>query len=776
MTTFVGVAVAFAHRGIPQALTMSAEPPDSARALAIDDVLRSRSLTALAPITIAPTGRWVAYTVRTAEGHHSAPGTTDRYFATNGRSTSVDNTELWVTNIATALSFNLTGRRGVSWGGVWSPDGQSLAFLSDRAGVPQLWLWNADTHQVRCVARVAIHTVYATEGPRWTSDGRLIVVKVVPESLDTASKGAVRSHAPSDSNHTIVRVFDRTTDRDGEGVNSALARLFVADLAVVNAQTGAVRRIVRALPIPSYAASPNGQTIAYTVLRGMESYQSQDGLLDLSIVNLADGISHVLAHNLVGNEFGHFTWSPTGRDLAYVATTYGRANRQDAMVIPLNGSSPIIVTPGPHPRFGDPARGPLWAPDGRSLYLVGSDTLWRAEANGSRLQAVGSYTGHQMRSIIAGAFSGVPWHTSGDNALYVAIRDIATCREGIGKIDLTTGRTHVLFEDDIASFFQWTDTFKIDAVGSQIVFPVQRANTPDDLWLADNDFLNRRRMTHLNPQFDSYAFGKTRRINWLSLDGETLHGAVLLPPNYVEGHQYPVVVWVYGGARSDADLNRFGLEPLEYNMQVLATRGYAVLIPDAPQHVGTPMLDLAKTVLPGVNKLIELGIADSARIGVGGYSYGGYSTLALLTTTPRFRAAVTVAGVGANLVSEYTLLNESGYSWGTGWAESGQGLMGASVWDRRDRFIENSPFFYLDRVATPLLLIHGDRDDPTLSRETYVALRRLGKDVAYAEYPQVRHAFTDASLAQQRDYYARILAWFDQYLRDTLPPFRDTGT
>src|SRR6202030_2093517 len=111
--------------------------------------------------------------------------------------------------------------------------------------------------------------------------------------------------------------------------------------------------------------------------------------------------------------------------------------------------------------------------------------------------------------------------------------------------------------------------------------------------------------------------------------------------------RYPLIVWIYGGATLSDRLDRFGLAgPGPLNLQLLATRGYAVLMPDAPQHLGTPMLDLAKSILPGVNKCIELGIADPSRLGVMGHSYGGYSTLALLVQTKRFRAAVEADGFG----------------------------------------------------------------------------------------------------------------------------------
>jgi dipeptidyl aminopeptidase/acylaminoacyl peptidase len=94
--------------------------------------------------------------------------------------------------------------------------------------------------------------------------------------------------------------------------------------------------------------------------------------------------------------------------------------------------------------------------------------------------------------------------------------------------------------------------------------------------------------------------------------------------------------------------------------------------------------------------------------------------------------------------------------------------MRSTPWERRDRYVENSPYFYLDRVTTPLLLIHGSEDDATPvygSRETFTALRRLGKAVEYVEYDGAPHNMLQSAPQHQRlDYYRRILDWFDTYL------------
>src|SRR6185437_2020815 len=100
-------------------------------------------------------------------------------------------------------------------------------------------------------------------------------------------------------------------------------------------------------------------------------------------------------------------------------------------------------------------------------------------------------------------------------------------------------------------------------------------------------------------------------------------------------------------------------------------------------------------------------------------------------------------------------------------AEGGQGLMGGPPWEFRERYIENSPIFHLDRIDTPLLIVHGgsyNAVDPFLAGEVFVGLRRLGKNVEFAKYEGEPHEEIAWSYKNQLDFCNRILAWFDHHL------------
>ena len=184
------------------------------------------------------------------------------------------------------------------------------------------------------------------------------------------------------------------------------------------------------------------------------------------------------------------------------------------------------------------------------------------------------------------------------------------------------------------------------------------------------------------------------------------------------------------------------------------------------------MKELADTVLPGVNKAIEIGVADPERLGVMGQSLGGYGTLCLIVQTTRFRAAIMRSGFGS-LFSIYSEMAKDGSTHGIGVIEEGTTRMRGTPWEFRERYIENSPIFYLDRVQTPLFIVHGTDDTttaPFLGDEVFVGLRRLGKEAVYAKYAGEGHGLR--TYANQLDYWYRAIEWFDKHLQ----PHADTDS
>jgi dipeptidyl aminopeptidase/acylaminoacyl peptidase len=271
-----------------------------------------------------------------------------------------------------------------------------------------------------------------------------------------------------------------------------------------------------------------------------------------------------------------------------------------------------------------------------------------------------------------------------------------------------------------------------------------------------------------------------KKIHYRALDGQELTGWVMLPHDYEPGKRYPLVAWVYPGTvytPRPPRLWRWVDAPDPYNMQFLAGRGYAVLFPSMPikphGEKRDTYMELTKGVLPAVEKVVDLGIADPDHIGLMGSSFGGYATYGMVTQTNRFRAAVAICGI-SNLVSQWgvfgTLDSRSKYDdyahedpfrmWNVETID-----MGGPPWKEFGRYLRNSPITYVDRVQTPVLIIHGDLDyDVPLeqSEEYFTALYRQNKRARFVRYWGEGH--TLMSPANVRDMWKQIVAWFDEFL------------
>jgi dipeptidyl aminopeptidase/acylaminoacyl peptidase len=146
-----------------------------------------------------------------------------------------------------------------------------------------------------------------------------------------------------------------------------------------------------------------------------------------------------------------------------------------------------------------------------------------------------------------------------------------------------------------------------------------------------------------------------------------------------------------------------------------------------------------------------------------GWSFGGFATSILITQTTRFKAAVSSCGI-TDWASKISM---QGDFWRRG-DQIGQGRLGGTLWQVPDNYIKNSPVFYLDKVETPILLLHGtnDRNVPfSQSEEMYYGLRDLGKTAMLVAYPGETHLGGDAEVWVIKDMWTRILDWFDKYLK-----------
>jgi hypothetical protein len=291
-----------------------------------------------------------------------------------------------------------------------------------------------------------------------------------------------------------------------------------------------------------------------------------------------------------------------------------------------------------------------------------------------------------------------------------------------------------------------------------------------DIWASRLDLRAARRLTDINPQVKEFAWGSAAQVEWQSLDGVPLQGVLIKPGNYEPGQRYPVLVYFY---------EKFSQRFYEFNEVVInhrpcfpfyASNGYAIFLPDIVYETGRPGLSATKCLVPGVQKIVDLGIADPRAIALHGHSWSGYETAFIITQTNIFRAAIAGAAV-ANMTSAY-----SGIRWESGLArqwqyEKAQSRIGGSLWEVPERYLENSPVFFADRIQTPLLLMFGDEDGAVpweQGIELYLAMRRLGKDCILLQYRGEPHH--PRKYANKLDYAIRMKEHLDHYLKAVPAP------
>ena len=305
---------------------------------------------------------------------------------------------------------------------------------------------------------------------------------------------------------------------------------------------------------------------------------------------------------------------------------------------------------------------------------------------------------------------------------------------------------------------------------SEILYTRESYKEFPDLWISDMSFKSRKKITNINPQIKDFAWGSAELVEWLSDDGIPLQGVLIRPGNYQKGKRYPVLVYFYRFfSQRLYDFNQMVINHRP-NFPFYASNGYAIFLPDIRFRVGTPGPSATKCIVPGVKKLIDMGIADPKAIALHGHSWSGYQTAFVITQTDIFACAIAGAPV-SNMTSAY-----SGIRWGSGLArqfqyEKSQSRIGASLWEARELYIENSPVFFADRINTPLLIMFGDDDGAVpwyQGIELYLAMRRLGKDCIFLEYRGEPHH--PQKYANKLDYSIRMKEYLDHYCKGTPAP------
>lgn len=308
-------------------------------------------------------------------------------------------------------------------------------------------------------------------------------------------------------------------------------------------------------------------------------------------------------------------------------------------------------------------------------------------------------------------------------------------------------------------------------LSDHIIFSRQSFQEFPNIRYTDLSFKKQTVISNANPQQSNYNWGTIELVKWTSLDGKELTGMLVKPENFDPNKKYPMIVNFYEKSSNRLHSHRApspGRSTINYSFY--ASRGYLIFNPDVYYRVGYPGESAYNCVIPGVTSLIEKGFVDKDNIGVQGHSWGGYQIAYLVTKTDIFKAAESGAPV-PNMISAY-----GGIRWWSGLSrqfqyEHTQSRIGGTPWEYPARYIENSPIFNIDKINTPLLIMHNDADGHVpwyQGIEFFVSLRRLGKPSWFLNYNGEPH--WPLKIQNRKDFNIRMAQFFDHYLKGAQQP------
>ncbi len=292
-----------------------------------------------------------------------------------------------------------------------------------------------------------------------------------------------------------------------------------------------------------------------------------------------------------------------------------------------------------------------------------------------------------------------------------------------------------------------------------------------DLYLSDMSFASLVKASSLNPQQANVKWGNVKLVSYLAQDGTPLQGLLFTPEGFDGVKKFPMMVYFY--ERNSETLHNYrppAPSRSTINIPYFVSNDYVVFVPDIKYDLGLPGPSAYDCILPGVQKVLAQGGVDAANMAIQGQSWGGYQVAYLITRTNLFKAA----GAGApvvNMTSAY-----GGIRWGTGMSrmfqyEQTQSRIGGTLWEKPLYYLENSPLFTLDRVNTPVLIMHNDADGAVpwyQGIEMFMGLKRLNKPAWLLQYNGEDHNLVQRKNA--KDLSIRLSQFFDHYLKGAPAP------
>ena len=469
-----------------------------------------------------------------------------------------------------------------------------------------------------------------------------------------------------------------------------------------------------------------------------------------------------------GYQIHELVWSPDGTQLAVIAkegdaTPSGWYTAQLYVVsVPPHGTEPKPDDMRQITNAPKQICAVTWSPDSKRLaYLtsiISDQPLWQGDV------CVVEVAGGEPRQITPSdspmSITKLDWIFS-DEMVYSARQLDGT---SFGRLTVSTGATRELWSD-YAMIGDWTvPRISVSADGDAFATVLERPDTPpqvytgiinlSDSWQQISDFA-----------YTPLKLGRVERTSWRAADGLEIVGHIVYPVGYEPGTRYPTFVQIHGGP-AWAWLPHY-MVWWEWWAQYLAGQGYLVLLPNIRGSAGrgtayteANVPDMGggdfQDVMAGVDHLIELGLADPDRLGIGGWSYGGFMTSWAVTQTTRFKVGIMGAGI-ANWESYYG--QNSIQDWQRVYFNS-------TPYEDPAAHRAKSPIAFIHQVRTPTLILQGAEDQdvsPPQATEMYSALRAMGVETELVMYPREHHPILERQ--HQLDLLARVLEWCDRYMK-----------
>ncbi len=486
---------------------------------------------------------------------------------------------------------------------------------------------------------------------------------------------------------------------------------------------------------------------------------------DLYLTNIENGDKEKIATKIDGNP----SLSPKGKYITWYS-------REDTTWVSYNikKKKRTILTKGKfynekddRPTF--PSRsGPLeWIGDDKSVLLYDHYDLWITKPGG----------GSTPFNLTNGREKNIRYrhvridrdirHLPADTMILLKLFNDISKESGYAYLNLKT-KTLTPIE---SGPYNYTTRITKAEKSDDLLYTKENFNTYPNLILTNTNFQNQKIITDINPQQSEYKWGDIKLVEWSDKNGKNKNGLLVTPQDFDANKKYPMMVNFYEKS-SDRLYNHRAPYPHRstINYSYWANKGYVIFNPDIDYTEGQPGKNALDDVTLGVQAMIDRGFVDKDRIGIQGHSWGGYQIAHIITKTDMFRCAAAGAPV-VNMVSAY-----GGIRWGTGMSrmfqyERTQSRLGATLWEKPELYLENSPIFNIDKINTPVLILHNDKDGAVpwyQGIEFFVGMRRLGKPAWMLNYNDEPH--WPLKRANRIDFNIRLEQFFDHYLKDAPMP------